>query len=107
MIRFTSLCEAVQQQLSETEHLSQKKSKGSLWALQDNIYNFVGSLRARQAAPIMGTASVITKDHSQALADSGQRRFDILRRSAASEREPRPHPSHESRVGSGHIAQGV
>jgi len=28
----------------------------------------------------MGAASVITKDHSQALADNGQRQFDILPR---------------------------
>jgi hypothetical protein len=50
---------------------------------------------------LLGTAIVITKDHSQALADSGQRQFDILGRSAASEREPRLHPSHESRAGAG------
>src|SRR5262245_17234041 len=56
---------------------------------------------------LLGTASVITKDHSQALADSGQRQFDILRRSAASEREPRLHPRHDSSVSAGHVAKGV
>ena len=55
----------------------------------------------------MGTVSVITKEHSYALADGAQRRFDILPRSAASEREPRLHPSHESRAGAGHVSQGV
>ena len=51
----------------------------------------------------MGTASVITKDHSQALADGAQRQFDILLR----EREPGPHPGHESRASAGHVAKGV
>src|SRR5262245_55724184 len=52
---------------------------------------------------LLGTASMITKDHSQALADSGQRQFDIL----PSEREPGPHPGHESSVRAGHVAKGV
>src|SRR5215467_3052581 len=56
---------------------------------------------------LLGTASVIMKDHGQALADSGQRQFDILRRSAASECEHRAHPSHDPRVGAGHVTQGI
>lgn len=56
----------------------------------------------------MGTAStMITKNHSQALADSGQRQFDILPCSAASDRNPGLYPGHESRAGASHVAQGV
>ena len=51
----------------------------------------------------MGTVSVITKEHSYALADGGERRFEILPR----ERELGLHPGHESRAGAGHVAQGV
>ena len=53
----------------------------------------------------MGTVSVITKEHIYALADDGERQFDILPRYAAS--EPGPNPGHESLVGAGHVAQGV
>lgn len=53
----------------------------------------------------MGTVSVITKEHSYALADGGERQFDVLPCSAASELGP--NPGHESRAGAGHVAQGV
>ena len=53
----------------------------------------------------MGTVSVIMKEHSYALADGGERQFDILPRSAAS--EPGPNPGHQSLAGAGHVAQGV
>src|SRR5215510_2574986 len=56
---------------------------------------------------LTGTAFVIAKNHSQALTNSGQRQFDVLPRSAADALDPRTHPSYESRVGAGHVAQGV